>query len=124
MRGEKLKMTNENKRFTIDDERIKDNRSPNCYIEYYKGLVPIVDLLNNLQEERDYFERKKCEYQKRISILTTDKITLGSIMEDAETLIRLVEEQNQLTDLKMNPETVQLINRMKNKIEYYKKVQK
>ena len=51
-------MTNENKRFTIDDERIKDNRSPNCYIEYYKGLVPIVDLLNKLHEEKEQLEKE------------------------------------------------------------------
>ena len=29
-----------------------------------------------LKEERDYFEKKKCDYQKKISILTTDKIQL------------------------------------------------
>ena len=41
------------KRFTIDEDKIKDNQSPYCYIEYYKGLVPIVDLLNELNRLAD-----------------------------------------------------------------------
>ena len=114
------------KQFKFDRDTVAPNiKTPIVFKEGERlSIGEVLDKLNELQEERNYFERKKCEYQKRISILTTDKITLGSIMGDAETLIRLVEEQNQLTDLKMNPETVQLINRVKNKIEYYKKVQK
>jgi hypothetical protein len=48
----------ENKRFTIDEDKIKDNQSPYCYIEYYKGLVPIVDLLNELHEENQKLKRQ------------------------------------------------------------------
>ena len=98
---------------------------------YHIGEIGNVDVnclndiayrLNELHEERDYFERKKCEYQKKISILTTDKITLKSVLEDTETLMELVKEQNKLIDLKMKPETVQLLTRLENKIDYYKKV--
>ena len=112
----------ENKRFTMIDYYESDGE---CI--YYDngeemGSLDVVEKLNDLQEERDYFERKKCEYQKKISILTTDKITLKSVLEDTETLMELVKEQNKLIDLKMKPETVQLLTRLENKIYYYKKV--
>ena len=47
-----------NKRFTLDEDRIKDNQSPCCYIEYYKGLIPIVDLLNELAEENQLLKKE------------------------------------------------------------------
>lgn len=49
------------------------------YVECNGGYLSsseVVELLNELYEERNYFERKKCEYQKKISILITDKIQL------------------------------------------------
>ena len=49
----KVRILAKNKRFTIDEDKIKDNQSPYCYIEYYKGLVPIVDLLNELNRLAD-----------------------------------------------------------------------
>lgn len=49
----------ENKRFTIEEDKIKDNQSPYCYIEYYKGLIPIVDLLNELAEENQLLKEKE-----------------------------------------------------------------
>lgn len=45
-----------------------------------------------LKEERDYFERKKCDYQKRISILTTDKIQLKQENEQLKTQIKIFEK--------------------------------
>lgn len=53
----------ENKRFTLDEDRIKDNQSPCCYIEYYKGLIPIVDLLNELAEENMMLKGENAHYK-------------------------------------------------------------
>ena len=58
----------ENKRFTLNEDRIKDNQSPCCYIEYYKGLIPIVDLLNELAEENNEL-KKENEQLKDLIIL-------------------------------------------------------
>ena len=59
----------ENKRFTIDKDKIKDNQSPYCYIEYYKGLVPIVDLLNELAEENMMLKGENAHYKLLLTSL-------------------------------------------------------
>lgn len=115
----------ENKQFTFDRDTVAPNiKTPIVFKEGERlSLGEVLDKLNELQEERDYFEKRKCEYEKKISILACDKITLKSVLEDAETLMELVKEQDKLIDLKMKHETVQLINRLENNIAYYRRIQ-
>ena len=61
------------KRFTINtlDGSI-DLRDDNKVMTYKE----VVDLLNELHEERNYFERKKCEYWNKFNLAHLDNIQL------------------------------------------------
>lgn len=49
---------NSDKRFTLEGNRIKDNQSPSCYIEYYNGLISIVHLLNKMNKENQELKKE------------------------------------------------------------------
>ena len=65
-------------------------------------LIQLSDENEQLKEERDYFERKKCDYQKKISILTTDKIQLKQENE------QLKSEIEKLSKFENNGEHIRL----------------
>ena len=78
----------ENKRFTLDEDRIQDNQSPCCYIEYYKGLIPIVDLLNELAEENQQLKndcsilvQSNQEYRKENEQLKQSNKDAGNLIQ-------------------------------------------
>ena len=94
----------ENKRFTLDEDRIQDNQSPCCYIEYYKGLIPIVDLLNELAEEKkelqfqcnllreqaNEFHRGARENANRVGQLEKENKELKEVIKE---VLKLLEEE-------------------------------
>lgn len=66
------------KRFTHkeDDWEILDNEEHLAYAHSDYQADKICDLLNDLYEERNYFERKKCEYWNQFNLAHLDNINL------------------------------------------------
>ena len=52
----------------------------------------IVDLLNDLYEERNYFERKKCEYWDKFNLAHLDNINLQEENEQLKKQIQIYEQ--------------------------------
>ena len=71
--------------------------------EYFVGVLDtvtgrtfnslgIVDLLNDLYEERNYFERKKCEYWDKFNLAHLDNINLQEENEQLKKQIQIYEQ--------------------------------
>lgn len=52
----------------------------------------IVDVLNDLYEERNYFERKKCEYWDKFNLAHLDNINLQEENEQLKKQIQIYEQ--------------------------------
>ena len=80
------------KRFEwIDKDTISDNQTDEWYCFLFDDIRDdFVDLLNELNEERNYFERKKCEYFNKYNKKHLDNIQLKEENE------QLKEELNNL----------------------------
>lgn len=61
----------------------------------------IVDLLNDLYEERNYFERKKCEYWNKFNLAHLDNINLQEENEQLKRQNKALKD-NSLTDAYFN----------------------
>lgn len=82
------------KRFTLYESDIYNRND----VIHDKGIeMPqstVCDLLNELHEERNYFERKKCEYWNEFNIAHLDNINLRKENE------QLKKENNNLRDFR------------------------
>lgn len=87
------------KRFTITQDfeenhrQIRDNGKiiMGCFLE--PQAEPIVKLLNELHEERNYFERKKCEYFNKYNKKHLDNIQLKKENEQLRKRLMICEDK-------------------------------
>lgn len=67
------------KRFEFREATLTGMKLPYVYdksMQEYLNPLMCVDLLNDLYEERNYFERKKCEYWNKFNLAHLDNIKL------------------------------------------------